>query len=60
MLGGLVFLAPLHAFGAWMFTAFLIMHVYLTTTGPTPLANVQAMVLGWEEMETVHDKAEAL
>jgi thiosulfate reductase cytochrome b subunit len=48
MLGGLVFLAPLHAFGAWMFGAFLIMHVYLTTTGPTPLANIQAMVVGWE------------
>lgn len=52
MLGGLTFLAPLHAFGAWMFAAFLLMHVYLTTTGPTPLAHLQAMVVGWEGMET--------
>lgn len=60
MLGGLVFLAPLHAFGAWMFAAFLLMHVYLTTTGPTPLANIQAMAIGWEVTETVEEKAEAL
>ncbi len=52
MLGGLTFLAPLHAFIAWLFAAFLIMHVYLTTTGPTPIANIQAMVVGWESMET--------
>ena len=57
MLGGLVFLAPLHAFGAWMFVAFFLMHVYLTTTGPTPLANIQAMVVGWEGMETVDEEA---
>jgi len=48
MLGGLVFLAPVHTLGAWMFAAFLLMHVYLTTTGPTPLANIQAMAVGWE------------
>jgi thiosulfate reductase cytochrome b subunit len=57
--GGLVILAPLHAFGAWMFTAFLIMHVYLTTTGPTPIANIQAMVLGWEGVGSVEAKASA-
>jgi thiosulfate reductase cytochrome b subunit len=60
VMGGLVFLAPLHALGAWLFAAFLLMHVYLTTTGPTPLANIQAMVVGWEGMETVDDKAEAV
>jgi thiosulfate reductase cytochrome b subunit len=59
-MGGLVFLAPLHAFGAWLFAAFLLLHVYLTTTGPTPLANIQAMVVGWERMDTTEEKAEAL
>jgi thiosulfate reductase cytochrome b subunit len=59
-MGGLVFLAPLHAFGAWLFAAFLLMHVYLTTTGPTPLANIQAMVVGWEGMETVEETVEAV
>lgn len=58
--GGLVVLAPLHAVGAWLFTAFLIMHVYLTTTGPTPLANLQAMVVGWDQVEATRDEAEAV
>jgi hypothetical protein len=26
------------------------MHIYLTTTGHTPLANIKAMVGGWEEI----------
>jgi thiosulfate reductase cytochrome b subunit len=47
-LGGLTFLAPLHTLGAWLFAAFLLMHVYLTTTGRTPFAYVKAMVAGWE------------
>jgi thiosulfate reductase cytochrome b subunit len=59
-LGGLDFLAPLHAFGAWIFAAFLLMHVYLTTTGPSPLANLRAMAIGWEGMETVEKEVEAL
>jgi thiosulfate reductase cytochrome b subunit len=49
--GGLAVLAPIHTLGAWMFAAFLLMHVYLTTTGPTPTANLQAMILGWEGAE---------
>lgn len=57
--GGLVFLAPLHALGAWMFAAFLLMHVYLTTTGPTPMANIQAMVVGWEGTASVEEGAES-
>lgn len=52
-LGGLIFLAPLHSFMAWLFAAFLIMHIYLTTTsGPRPLSGIQAMLEGWEELES--------
>lgn len=47
-MGGLRPLASLHTLGAWLFTAFLIMHVYLTTTGETPLANIKAMIFGRE------------
>jgi thiosulfate reductase cytochrome b subunit len=47
-LGGLTFLASLHTLAAWLFAAFLLMHVYLTTTGRTPFAYVNAMVAGWE------------
>ncbi len=49
-LGGLPFLAPFHSLVAWMFAAFIIMHVYLTTTGHTPLANIEAMMVGWDEV----------
>ena len=50
-LGGLRFLAPLHTLTAWAFAAFVIMHIYLTTTGPTPTAYIKAMITGWEEVE---------
>jgi len=47
--GGLPVLGPVHTLGAWLFGAFLILHVYLTTTGPTPLAHIITMIRGWEE-----------
>lgn len=50
-LGGLRVLVPLHTLGAWLFAAFIVLHVYLATTGRTPLAHFRAMVLGWEEVE---------
>ncbi|MCP4428662.1 MAG: hypothetical protein GY803_29600 [Chloroflexi bacterium] len=50
--GGLPFLAPFHTIIAWLFSSFIVMHVYLTTTGPTPMANIRAMMMGWEEVET--------
>lgn len=42
-------LGPLHLVGAWLFAAFLVAHVYLTTTGHTLVSNVVAMVTGWED-----------
>ncbi len=50
-LGGLGVLVPIHALGAWFFGAFVVMHIYLTTTGKTPLENIKAMITGWEEVE---------
>jgi thiosulfate reductase cytochrome b subunit len=50
-IGGLPVLAPSHTLVAWLFAAFVVMHVYLTTTGHAPLANIQAMMLGWDEVE---------
>jgi thiosulfate reductase cytochrome b subunit len=50
-IGGLPLLLPLHALGSWLFVAFIIMHVYLTTTsGRRPLSGIEAMVTGWEEV----------
>ena len=50
-LGGLPWLGPLHSLVAWSFAAFIILHVYLTTTGPTPSAGIRGMMLGWEDVE---------
>jgi thiosulfate reductase cytochrome b subunit len=40
-----------HTAGAFMMLTFVIVHVYLTTTGHTPLAYIKAMIRGWEEEE---------
>ncbi|MCW5864261.1 MAG: cytochrome b/b6 domain-containing protein [Anaerolineae bacterium] len=53
-LGGLTWLGPLHTLVAWSFAAFIILHVYLTTTGPTPTAGIRAMIGGYEDVE-VHE-----
>lgn len=55
-LGGLPVLAPIHSLIAWIFAAFIVAHVYLTTTGVTPLESIRAMITGWEEVE-VHEHA---
>lgn len=55
-LGGLPFLAPAHTLLAWLFVSFIVMHVYLTTTGHTATANIRAMVVGWDEIE-LHKEA---
>ena len=48
--GGLALVAAVHTLGAWTFVAFTIMHVYLTTTGRTPLSNLNAMITGYESL----------
>jgi thiosulfate reductase cytochrome b subunit len=53
-IGGLTFLAPFHTLIAWLFASFIVAHVYLTTTGPKPLAAIRAMVGGWDEVEVHH------
>lgn len=49
-IGGLRTLGMVHTFGAWMLVAFTVAHLYLTTTGHTPLANIKAMILGYEDI----------
>lgn len=38
-----------HTMGAFVLVAFIILHVYMTTTGDTPTANIKAMITGYEE-----------
>ncbi|HEU0293120.1 MAG TPA: cytochrome b/b6 domain-containing protein [Anaerolineales bacterium] len=52
--GGLLLLAPFHSLVAWVFATFILVHVYMTTTGATPLEAMRAMVTGYEEVE-VHN-----
>jgi thiosulfate reductase cytochrome b subunit len=50
-IGGLTVLGPVHSGVAWMLAAFIVAHVYLTTTGPEPLSSLQGMMFGTEEVE---------
>lgn len=47
----LEWVAFFHTLAAFLMLAFVIVHVYLTTTGPTPLSHLKAMITGWEEVE---------
>jgi len=49
--GGLNVLGPLHRFGAWLFLSFLIVHVYMITTGRTLGHNMWTMITGYETSE---------
>lgn len=55
--GGLPFLAPFHSLIAWTFGTFIVGHVYMTTTGATPLEAMRGMITGYEEVE-VHEHLE--
>jgi Ni/Fe-hydrogenase b-type cytochrome subunit len=57
--GGLPSLSMIHTLGAWLFGSFVVMHVYLTTTGRTPLANLKAMVVGYEDIRVEVESSDA-
>jgi thiosulfate reductase cytochrome b subunit len=50
--------AVFHTFGAFLLVAFIIVHVYLITTGETITSNLKAMVTGYEELEEKEDKSD--
>ena len=43
--------ATVHVVMNFLLIAFVIAHVYLTTTGHTIFSNIKAMMVGWEELE---------
>lgn len=49
--GELKTIAVLHTAGACLLVAFVVGHVYLSTTGRTVLSNLKAMLTGYEELE---------
>jgi len=58
-MGGLNTIAWIHTLGAFALIAFVIIHVYLTTTGDTPLSSIKAMITGWEVLN-VDEKEERI
>ncbi|WP_423126809.1 cytochrome b/b6 domain-containing protein [Gaoshiqia sp. Z1-71] len=47
-----------HTLGAMLLMAFLVVHVYMTTTGHSPTSNINAMITGYEELEDENDEPE--
>lgn len=50
-------LAGWHTIGAFLLLVFLVIHVYMTTTGSTPTANIKAMLTGYEELEDIEEES---
>ena len=44
-------IAVVHTLGAFILIAFVVVHLYLITTGHTITSNLKAMISGWEELE---------
>lgn len=40
-----------HTLGAFLLMVFLVVHVYMTTTGHTPTSNIKAMLTGYEDVD---------
>jgi thiosulfate reductase cytochrome b subunit len=49
-----------HTIGAYLMLSFLIVHVYMTTTGHTPLSNMRAMITGYEEFGLESEQREII
>ncbi|PIE21864.1 MAG: cytochrome B [Planctomycetota bacterium] len=58
LLGGLELIAPLHRFVAWLFAGFVVLHIYMTTTGTTWYANLRAMLTGYGKPEGEEPEAQ--
>lgn len=43
--------AALHTIGGFAFIVFIIIHIYMTTTGHTWFAHIKSMFTGWEEVD---------
>jgi thiosulfate reductase cytochrome b subunit len=47
----LMVIAWIHMAGAFAIFSFIIVHVYMTTTGHTIFAHTKAMITGWEDVD---------
>ncbi|TLX73246.1 cytochrome B [Labilibacter sediminis] len=53
---GLESIAILHTIGAFLLVVFIIVHLYLITTGHTISSNLKAMITGYEKLESPVNK----
>jgi thiosulfate reductase cytochrome b subunit len=51
-------IAVVHTAGAFLLVAFVVVHLYLITTGRTVTSNLKAMLTGYEELEDVNPVGE--
>ncbi|WP_462321270.1 cytochrome b/b6 domain-containing protein [Halochromatium sp.] len=51
-IGTVWIIAMVHLVVAWMLVLFLIVHMYIITTGEKPTTNLKAMVTGWHKEES--------
>ncbi len=51
-------IALIHTAGAFAVIAFVLVHLYLITTGHTITSNLKAMISGWEDLEETEDENE--
>ncbi len=52
--------AGIHTLVAYILLAFVIVHVYLITTGHTLTSNLRAMITGWEFLEEEEEEEEVI
>jgi thiosulfate reductase cytochrome b subunit len=57
VLGGVRAIDAFHIIIAYIVTAFLVVHIYLSTLGHTFFAHFKAMIVGYEKKEEGHKKA---
>jgi thiosulfate reductase cytochrome b subunit len=48
--GSVAVVAMLHTIGAFLLVAFLVLHVYMTTTGRTLFSNIKSMFTGYKKI----------
>lgn len=56
----LEWIAYLHTAGAFFLVVFVIVHLYLITTGHTVTSNLKAMITGYEDLEDEEDEHEVV
>jgi thiosulfate reductase cytochrome b subunit len=55
VVGGIKLIDGIHFLSACCLCAFLFIHFYLTTLGPTPFSEIRTMWTGWEKEKAAEE-----